>query len=76
MGWVVSFTRRPPYPQGKNSWYPLDRRLGGPQSRYGRGGEEKNSYLYMKNAKKIFLCLNTMTYEEVDVEFHAFLLQL
>jgi hypothetical protein len=23
-------------------WYPLDRRLGGPQSRSGRGGEEKN----------------------------------
>jgi hypothetical protein len=30
-------------PQGKSPWYPLDRRLGGPQSRYGRGGEEKNS---------------------------------
>jgi hypothetical protein len=25
------------------SQYPLDRRLGGPQSRSGRGGEEKNS---------------------------------
>jgi hypothetical protein len=24
-------------------WYPLDTRLGGPQSRSGRGGEEKNS---------------------------------
>jgi hypothetical protein len=24
-------------------WYPLDRRLGGPQNRSGRGGEEKNS---------------------------------
>jgi hypothetical protein len=31
------------YPQGTNSWYPLDRRLGGPQSRSGRGGDEKNS---------------------------------
>jgi hypothetical protein len=31
------------YPQGKSPWYPLDRRLGGPQSRSGRGGEEKNS---------------------------------
>jgi hypothetical protein len=41
--WVVSFTRRPLYPQGKSPWYPLDRRLGGPQSRSGRGGEEKNS---------------------------------
>jgi hypothetical protein len=26
-------------PQGKSPWYPLDRRLGGPQSRSGRGGE-------------------------------------
>jgi hypothetical protein len=26
-------------------WYPLDRRLGGHQSRSGRGGEEKNSQL-------------------------------
>jgi hypothetical protein len=25
--------------------YPLDKRLGGPQSRFGRGGEEKNSQL-------------------------------
>jgi hypothetical protein len=31
------------YPQGKSSWYPLDRKFGGPQSRSGRGGEEKNS---------------------------------
>jgi hypothetical protein len=30
-------------PQGKSPWYPLDRRLGGPQNRFGRGGEEKNS---------------------------------
>jgi hypothetical protein len=29
--------------QGKNPWYSLDRRLGGPQDRSGRGGEEKNS---------------------------------
>jgi hypothetical protein len=28
---------------GKESCYPLARRLGGPQSRSGRGGEEKNS---------------------------------
>jgi hypothetical protein len=34
---------RPLYPQGKSPWYQLDRRLGGPQSRSGRGGEEKNS---------------------------------
>jgi hypothetical protein len=30
-------------PQGKSPWYPLDRRLGGLQSRSGHGGEEKNS---------------------------------
>jgi hypothetical protein len=40
---VVSFTRRPLYPQGKSPWYPLNRRPGGPQSRSGGGGEEKNS---------------------------------
>jgi hypothetical protein len=41
--WVVSFTPRPLYLQGKSPWYPLDRKLDGPQSRPGRGGEEKNS---------------------------------
>jgi hypothetical protein len=40
--WVVSFTSRPIYPQEKSACYPLDRRLGGPQSRSGRGAEEKN----------------------------------
>jgi len=30
--WVVSFTSRPLYPQGKSSCYPLDRRLGGPRA--------------------------------------------
>jgi hypothetical protein len=39
---VVSFTPRQLYPQGKNPWYPLDRRLGGLQSQSGRG-DEKNS---------------------------------
>jgi hypothetical protein len=32
-------------PREKDRRYPLDRRLGGPQSRSGRGGEEKNSQL-------------------------------
>jgi hypothetical protein len=33
-GWVVSITPRPRfYPRGKDPRYPLDRRLGGPQSR-------------------------------------------
>jgi hypothetical protein len=30
---VVSFTPRPLYSQGNSPWYPLDRSLGGPQSR-------------------------------------------
>jgi hypothetical protein len=41
--WAISFTPQPLYPQGKRLWYLLGRRLGGPQSRSGRGGEEKNS---------------------------------
>jgi len=32
----------PLYPQGKSPWYPLDRRLDGPQNHSGCGGEEKN----------------------------------
>jgi hypothetical protein len=40
---MVGLTPRPHYPQGKSTWYSLDRRLGGTQSRSGRGGEEKNS---------------------------------
>jgi hypothetical protein len=40
---VVRFTPRQLYPQGQNPWYPLDRRMGGSQSRAGPGGEEKNS---------------------------------
>jgi hypothetical protein len=42
--WVDSFTLRQLYPQGKIPWYPLDRRLGGPQSCSGCGGEEKTSH--------------------------------
>jgi hypothetical protein len=40
---VVSFTRQPLYHRVKIRRYSLDRRLGGNQSRSGRGGEEKNS---------------------------------
>jgi hypothetical protein len=40
---VVSFTPQSLYPQGKSPWYPLDRRLAGPQSSSGHGGEGKNS---------------------------------
>jgi hypothetical protein len=38
-----SASRSAALPQGRSPWYPLDRRLGGPQSRSGHGGEEKNS---------------------------------
>jgi hypothetical protein len=41
---VVSFTPWPLYPQRKSPWYPLDRRLGGPHSWSGHGGEGINSY--------------------------------
>jgi hypothetical protein len=37
----VKFTPRPLYPQGKSPRYPLDRRLGGPQSQSGWFREEK-----------------------------------
>jgi hypothetical protein len=39
---VVSFTPLPLYSQRNFLRYPLDRRLGGPQSRSGRFGDEKN----------------------------------
>jgi hypothetical protein len=38
-----SFRLRQLYPQGMSPRYSFDRRLGGPQSRSGCGGEEKNS---------------------------------
>jgi hypothetical protein len=41
--WVVRFTPRPLYPQRKNHRFPLDMRLGGPQSPSGRGVEEEIS---------------------------------
>jgi hypothetical protein len=41
--WLFPFFSffRPLYPRGKSLQYPLDRRLGGPQSRSERLGEEK-----------------------------------
>jgi hypothetical protein len=38
---VVSLTPRSLYPREKSPRYPMDRRLGGPQSQYERHGEEK-----------------------------------
>jgi hypothetical protein len=42
--WVISFTPLPPYPRRMSPLYPLDRRLGGPQSRSGRYGESSWPY--------------------------------
>jgi hypothetical protein len=42
--WVVSFTPWPVYPRVKSPWNPLDRGLGGPQSRFGQIGEQKIRY--------------------------------
>jgi hypothetical protein len=40
--WVASYSLRLLWPRGNNIWYPLNRRLAGPQSRFGRCVEEKN----------------------------------
>jgi len=40
---MVSFTPRTLYLQEKSPWYALDKMLGEPESRYGRGGKEKDS---------------------------------
>jgi hypothetical protein len=42
--WVLSFTHRRLYPQGKSPRSPLDRRLGGLQSRSGRREENSSHY--------------------------------
>jgi hypothetical protein len=44
---VVSFRHQLLYPQGKSPWYPLDRRMGGPQSQSGHTGEEKYSQILL-----------------------------
>jgi hypothetical protein len=43
---VVSFTPQPLYPRGKSPRYPLDRRLGGPQSQSGWRWRRENSWPY------------------------------
>jgi hypothetical protein len=42
---VVRFTLQPLFPKGKRHWYPLDKKLGGLQSRSGSDGNEKNPWL-------------------------------
>jgi hypothetical protein len=39
--WRYSSTYRPPYPQRKSPWYPLERRLGGPEPVWTRWWREK-----------------------------------
>jgi hypothetical protein len=50
---VISFTPWQLYPRGKNPSYPFYRRLGGPQSRSGRGGEEKSSLPLPESSIKV-----------------------
>jgi hypothetical protein len=42
---------RPLYLQAKTPCYPLDRKLGGPQSRSERGGEEKKMVIFYEEYK-------------------------
>jgi hypothetical protein len=43
--------------RGKSPRYPLDRRLGGPQSRSGRGGEEENTPLNINLTRVLSLVI-------------------
>jgi hypothetical protein len=62
--WVVSLTLRPLYPWGKKTWYPLDGRLGGPQSFSGflhKGDSRRteiwaSGYLYYKKMCNVTFC--------------------
>jgi hypothetical protein len=78
--WVVSFTPLPLYPQGNSPWYPLERRLGGPQSRSRRGGEEKNSQLLSgleppNTAWKVpYLNLGFFSVLNYEIQIHAMFL--
>jgi hypothetical protein len=61
--WVVSFMTHTLYVRRNNPRYPLDRRLCGPQSRSGRGGEEKSSHplpALQAHVQIIFLNLHIM----------------
>jgi hypothetical protein len=49
--WMVSFTSRSLYPRGKSPQWPLDRRLGGPQSR-SRGSNLARNILISVDPRK------------------------
>jgi hypothetical protein len=69
--WVASFTLRPLYPRENSSRYHLDRRLGGPQSRSGSGGEEKwlfrANFILVPNGTKL-----TLTSHEALIRYQRF----
>jgi hypothetical protein len=71
---VVSYTSRPLYLQGKSRWYPLDRRLAGPQSRSGWGGEEKNIPVNMLERRLglVLILAYNMTYLYLLSPFYLF----
>jgi hypothetical protein len=52
---VVSFTPQLLYPQRTSSWYPLDRRLGGPQSQSGCSGEGKKIPSSYQDSKPLII---------------------
>jgi hypothetical protein len=62
---VVRFTPRPLYPEGKSSWNPLDRRLGGPQS---RSGHCHFAYLIWEHV--LFIAHADLLFVETDQFFH------
>jgi hypothetical protein len=56
-------------PAGIEPWYPLDRMVGGPQSRSGRSGEEKNSQPPRRGAfafSKVVNFLNLFIYDKIN----------
>jgi hypothetical protein len=72
---MASSTLRPLYPQGKRPWYPLDRRLGGPQSRSGRGGDfiisTLHKYYYGNEMKDDEMVESCSTHEGSEKCIHA-----
>jgi hypothetical protein len=68
--WVVSFMPRPRYPQ-----YPLDRRLGGPQSRFGQRGEKKTKQFVLRRRIGLFPSnLNSDTFFTALYKYYPFIM--